>query len=280
MGPYPGDSLERLQATQREILSVIDDLCERNGIEWFADGGTCLGAMRHQGFIPWDDDIDIAMPYEDWLRFVELAASELPEGYSLHTYRNTPGMTAFWAKIYKDGTRFIDHEMIESHVEQGIFVDVMPYCVLEADEKRAARQRQRASVLQRISYLTRLKHPKIPWNFKNKEFWRRACLVGHYVVRFVPVRFLAWLFWRTWRCKEPGDLCVNANYAANDPIRREVLLPTKRVPFDDITIRVPADAVEYLNHLYWKWHELPPEDDRFRHAPEILDFGDGVNVIS
>lgn len=81
--------LRKLQLTELEILDVISCFCKERGISWFMDSGTCLGAVRHGGFIPWDDDIDIGMLREDYDVFCEAAARELPDGYSLHTPLNT-----------------------------------------------------------------------------------------------------------------------------------------------------------------------------------------------
>lgn len=96
------EALKKLQDIELDILIMLKDFCLQHDISWFLDGGTVLGAARHKGFIPWDDDIDIGMLREDYDRFVSLAKTELPSGYSLHDWSNTPGYSAMFAKVYKD----------------------------------------------------------------------------------------------------------------------------------------------------------------------------------
>ncbi len=71
-------TMKRAWAAQIEVLEEIDKICCRHGLTYYADWGTLLGAVRHKGFIPWDDDIDIAMPREDYMRFIQAAQAELP----------------------------------------------------------------------------------------------------------------------------------------------------------------------------------------------------------
>lgn len=73
----------RIQLKELEILKVFQNICRRHGLRYFAIGGTCLGAVRHKGFIPWDDDIDVAMPYEDYLEFQRIAETDLPDNYGI-----------------------------------------------------------------------------------------------------------------------------------------------------------------------------------------------------
>ena len=120
-------ALAQLKAVELSVLNAVGSLCDKFGINWWLDGGTCLGAMRHKGFIPWDDDIDIGMMRSDYDRFCSIAPAELPDGFSFHDSRNSPGYAAMFCKVYKDGTLFENQEGRDSGSAMGIFVDVFPY---------------------------------------------------------------------------------------------------------------------------------------------------------
>ena len=128
---YPDGALRRLQMAELDIMVEIDRLCRREGLTYFLHSGTCLGAVRHGGFIPWDDDIDIGMPLEDYRRFQRIAPRLLPKGLSVHTCDNTPNFPTFFTKVFKDGTRFIDDVSLEAGYEQAIFVDIFPFIQID-----------------------------------------------------------------------------------------------------------------------------------------------------
>lgn len=115
-----------LQKVLLEILHEIDCVCRRHNLRYSLFYGSLLGAVRHKGFIPWDDDADIAMPRDDYERFLRIAENELPKGYFMQSYRTEEGYRHPFAKVRKDGTTCINvnHRHIKMH--HGIFVDVFP----------------------------------------------------------------------------------------------------------------------------------------------------------
>ena len=95
-GFFVNGTMKRAWAAQLEVLKVISDICAKYDIPWFAEAGTLLGAVRHKGFIPWDDDMDISMLREDYNLFQKIIERELPQGYRLLTYKNREESMKFW----------------------------------------------------------------------------------------------------------------------------------------------------------------------------------------
>ena len=116
------------QKVMLEILVEIHRICVENNITYWLEAGTLLGAIRHKGFIPWDDDCDISMPRKDYERFLQIAQEKLPETMFLQTKETDKEYPLPWAKIRKNGTLLIETgETGEEKYHHGIFVDIFPY---------------------------------------------------------------------------------------------------------------------------------------------------------
>ena len=117
--------LTEIHKIELEMLKAVAALCDRYSLRYSIYCGTLLGAVRHKGFIPWDDDIDLAMPLDDYRKFLEHAA-ELPPGISCIHYGNTRDFTRFWAKVAADGTTFMPVELAGMDIHWGISLDIYP----------------------------------------------------------------------------------------------------------------------------------------------------------
>lgn len=159
---YKAGELRRLQLTLLEIVKDIDRVCRENGIRYFLEGGSCLGARRHGGFIPWDDDVDLGMVRADYDRFLEVAPGALGEGYVVVHPGNEDRLAGQFAKVWKRGTVFATEETIEAGIPQGIFVDIFPYDEVCRDDRDAARQLGDCRTWQSISYLYHAKTIAVP----------------------------------------------------------------------------------------------------------------------
>lgn len=279
--PYPPSALAELQRVETEILGVCSDLCDKLGIDsWFMDSGTCLGAVRHGGFIPWDDDIDIGMKLDDYRRFVKAARSMLPEGYGIYTHEDTPDYPPLWAKVYKKGTRFIGESMLEAGFDSAIFVDVFAYMRLDSDQAKAKKQVNHALFWQRMSYLRYTAHPKIRADVPCRKLVEVACVAAHGVARvlFSP-KSIERHFAKLETMGNGQGKWVDVFYPADGSFEDETLFPTVKLAFDGKLYPAPRDPDAYLGALYGDYMTLPAEQDRAAYPAVILDFGDGVNAM-
>lgn len=274
------EALRSLQAIESSILDAIADVCNEEGIEWWLSGGSCLGAMRHKGFIPWDDDIDIAMLRPDYDRFCEVAPKKLPQGFSFHDSFNTPGHAGMFAKVYKDGTLFDNQEGRDAGTKMGIFVDVFPYDRLYEDVKLRAKQIKTASAAQRRSYLYHSRNINVPHHGLLGFIEKTGCKILHVVERAYckDSREYQQLFNSAISDEATGavsDECLSLTWPVIDPIPVDEILPAVTAEFEGASYPVPRLTEKYLTNMYGDWRTLPAPEDRHTHLPLIIDFGNG-----
>lgn len=281
MATYAEDDLKKLQRVELDMLRTVDAFCRAHGIAYFLDGGTCIGAVRHGGFIPWDDDIDLGMMREDYDRFIRLFRENPPEGYSVRTFRNTENYPYLFAKVYREGTRFLAQESIDAGLDSCIYLDIFAYDyvgpALSADELSKAINR--AMFWQRMLYLYYTPHPAIQPTASLRALKRALCRLSHGVVRllFTPQSIAArhdrWVA----RIAEGGSagaserICCVQDFGF---LRAEDVLPPQQILFEGEPFFAPRDIDAYLTMMYGDYMTLPPEDKRKTHSPEVLDFGE------
>lgn len=122
-----GDTkLRQLQKTELSILKRFKQICDKHHLRYYLYGGTLLGAVRHEGFIPWDDDVDVCMPYSDYEIFLNVAKKELGEDYFLQTSESDKHFVAPFAKIRLNNSTFLDSKFAKRHINHGIWIDIFP----------------------------------------------------------------------------------------------------------------------------------------------------------
>ena len=140
-GFFVPSEIKRAWAAELEVLSEVDKICKKHNIQYFADWGTLLAAVRHEGFIPWDDDLDIVMKRADYNRFMEIAKTELPEGFSAYNFRNHDNLWLFLGRVV--GKQRICFE--EEHLERfhqfpyiaGVDIFVLDYVSRDKEAEKA-----------------------------------------------------------------------------------------------------------------------------------------------
>ena len=118
---------DRVKCAQLDMLVELKRICEKNGIAYFLVGGTLIGAIRHCGFIPWDDDIDVGMLREDYERFISLCKTELSDEYALYDWHKDEKSPIPFLKMKIKGTHYREKLSKETTINDEIFIDIFPY---------------------------------------------------------------------------------------------------------------------------------------------------------
>jgi lipopolysaccharide cholinephosphotransferase len=260
------DNNKSLGYIHNEGLTILDEIhkiCSENNISYFLDSGTALGAIRHNGFIPWDDDIDIGMLRDDYERFVQIAKTKLNTDFYLHSYETDPNFPKFYIKIRKNGT--IMHENgDECYNHQGLWVDIFPFDNVSNIHCIALFEIKVGRILRRL-YFNRIKETK--------------CLspksrLLHYLICWIPKSWLRHLF-------ESFCLLHNASKTRHltcfaYKMARNMDLLFSRTDFDffplhkfeDRTYTIMNGYNNYLKIMYGNYMELPPEKERIGHIAD------------
>lgn len=252
--------LERLHGVLLEILMEFDRICRKHNIQYFLDSGTALGAVRHGGFIPWDDDIDVGMLRSDYDRFMEIAPSEIGENFYLLHKGADSNYKREHAKLCKLGTVYPE-EGTEGLKCRGIFIDLFPFDYI-SDNKSISHLE---FILKRYA-TSRLRIRKADPHTQ-KGYQRLVC----YLLKIVPLSWMKSLF--TWSLLHHNKRKTNTVtcflYHMCD--RRDIvfpvstLYPCKDVQFEGKVVRIMNDPHDYLTRMYRNYMELPPVEKREYH---------------
>lgn len=263
------DVLRRLQLTQLEILKVFDSFCREHGLKYSLYAGSLLGAVRHQGFIPWDDDLDVCMPRADYDRFIELWAAHPVDGYILQNKENTPGFTQSFTKLRKDHTTFLQYDWEREQYHTGIFLDVFP-----VDRIPDGTWNRRAFKAQCMLYqlLTREFVPP-----KGNPIVK---LGSGMILACVPKALRPGLRNRLLMeiTKHNGDPGLECVFIETMTSLAKTYAPTLtddyvELPFEDGEFRCFADWHDHLTRKFGNYMQFPPEEERvWKHHPIAIDF--------
>ena len=175
--------LQQVQQVRLEMLGIIHDICQKYGLQYFMIYGTLLGAVRHKNFVPWDDDADIAMPREDYEKFIRIAAEELKDIYVIQTmYNDAECFYGGYAKLRKNHTTALEQRNWGKNCHQGIWVDIMPIDRAYSDDRKNLQIKKQVFYYQSLLYMKVYgKLPDIDGKnaWKQKEYRRIARRYSH-----------------------------------------------------------------------------------------------------
>lgn len=268
------DYLPKLHNCQLIIAREIKRICDKHNIKYFIIAGTLLGAVRHGGFIPWDDDMDVGMLREDYEKFLKVAKTELGENFFLQTPETDKNYGLPFAKILLNGTVLVE-ATAGSNAKKGIFVDVFPFDVAPENETDRENHNKKTYFYKRL-LLAKLNYNVCAKNdYVKRTVYFALKIMSAFYSHDKLVKKLESEITRYNNSKTEDIVNIGGAYGyKKETIKADWVRDTVEIPFEDMTISAPVDYIKYLETFYGDYMTPPPEDKRYnRHSVTELDFG-------
>lgn len=258
--------LEKIHKKEFEILEIFDSLCKKLNLKYTLSSGTLIGAVRHKGFIPWDDDIDVAMPREDYETLIKEANKHLPEGFFLEHYSTEKICYNFYAKIKDSNTTWIeDVTGVFPSINQGMYIDIFPI-------DRFSDPKKLNKFAKKIKFYNRLRYFYFPHNRKGNFIQKCAALFF-----FCPLARIIGLNKINRKQDKLLQSQGNGNYTTADYNKRTKIMSYK--PFEEYTtiefekkqFSCIKDYDTYLTAMYGDYMTIPPKEQQITHIVGIID---------
>ena len=232
------------QDVMLSLLQAFDKICKTYNLTYWLDHGTLLGAVRDGGFIPWDDDLDVTMPREDYEKFLELAVKELSPSVFLQTKDTDPNTPVHYAKLRDRNSTYIDawEEGKDICYHQGIFIDIFPVNYIESSKKEKYKNILTLAKIFSNRYVRIDKIAKVFIGYLNNFHSHR----NEYIV-------------------SGGE---SMHYVTH--VERETVFPLTKMIFEGVEFPVPGKYDKYLVSIFGEaYMDLPSEDKRQVHSISI-----------
>lgn len=258
---YSEEQLKKMQATGLEILIAFDLFCRNNQLTYSLMYGTLLGAVRHKGFIPWDDDVDVAMPRIDYERFLSLSAC-FPKPYSVINTALNKKFPFFHTQIMKDETIAMMASTKYLNIPHGIFIDVYPLDFCEKDDKKTRRILKR-----RNKWLSVKTRHILPYN---SPFFGGGINTGVKAIisKIIPLNLIMKISDMGYKNTKNKDFLIeydDFNGGDGRLFPKNFFISEIQLPFENHPFYVTAKYDEVLKALYGDYMKLPPKNEQVGH---------------
>ena len=250
----PG-TLRKAQLIMLDMLIEFDAICKKHQLQYWLDSGTLLGAVRHQGFIPWDDDIDLSMPVEDYNKFLKIAESELSNEVFLQTTQTDKNFKFDYIKLRSNKASIVEFHEKDTQINyhQGVFIDIFPMLTIDHTEENRKLYDDTLKEIRGVSSIS-LHTPD-----GKGEPDKRASLVA-----LLKQKHQGWNSNKS-KVIYGGEM---PDVAAWFDIKK--VFPLTAMEFEGYSFPTPNNPNHYLDAIYsFDYRQLPPKNKRIIHAHSI-----------
>lgn len=250
---------DKLKQIQLNILDEFIKICDEHHFQYFALGGTALGSVRHGGFIPWDDDIDVGLSREEFEAFLNVAQAELPSGMFLQTFKTDENYPCCFAKIRVSNTTFIEKTLSNIDINHGVYIDIFPLDGYPEGVARRLAFHVRERILKAaVAGCYLLDESQAGWIKKTVKRTIRKQIPYKKAVRKLDEMY------RQYSYRDSTTIGV-LSFGGNEIMPKAVFGNGVTGTFEGRSIRLPEKTDEYLTRLYGDYMTPPPPEERIAH---------------
>lgn len=267
--------LRKLQLLEVNLLLKFQQICEANNLTYYFTGGGLIGALRHGGFIPWDDDMDIVMPRDDYDKFVRICKNGCEDDYGLIHYETD--IDPHWHTVYSkfvDTQSIIERPLAFQAYKDYVWIDILPVDGMPNNRIRRWWHMKHVLLLRYWLVLTDIEHLAA---LKKRPFYETWILNFFNIIPLFKIfntKKVAGIVERCMRKYKIQDSMYCCNLIGKYRSREIQLKNRWGIPetlfFEGIPVKVPALYHEFQTHMYGDYMKLPPENERIAHAVTLL----------
>lgn len=280
MKEYDEITLKKVQQCEMSILRDFIAVCEEYNLTYFALAGTGIGALRHKGFIPWDDDIDVGLPRQDYEKLIRIFEEKYADKYMIGNTEHMQDYPLMTTRIMLRGTKFVEEPLKNVKCDLGIFLDVYPFDNVSDNEKQFRNQALTAWFWSKILILRHIPRPVLPFVGIKKKIAHAICAGVHIVLVACHIS-PRWIYnqckkascrYNELETKRLAFFCDTNPYI--NMIDKDKSYPLIELEFEDVKLKFQKDIDEMLRFIYGDYMQLPPVEKRKNHYPYCLEFGE------
>ncbi|MFA0566594.1 phosphorylcholine transferase LicD [Vibrio sp. 10N.222.51.C8] len=268
---YKDEEIKHIQRIELSSLKYFSDLCDKLNIEFYLYGGSLLGAIKYSGFVPWDDDLDIALQRKDYDKLIKLGPSLLSDEYELQHPSNNKLTPFSYIKFRRKDTSLVEFALHKIKMNHGVYFDIYPLDNLPENDEELIRQHSKFSLVSRLFYYRQVKYLSRPAT-NLKDLIKSVVRYGmSAILKLIPHSVFFKYIEKLMTRNNAMDSSRKGNFFHPTPFNYfEGIHPVKTVAFEDVQLKVPHGYEINLLQRYGDITKLPPENERYGHKAHII----------